>query len=173
MPNPQWDGTVLSTEWRSAQEPGGQVDGGTEASCPYQLVETIDVLADIICCQYVSFSCFAFATVVQNHVADGILNLFPTLNDRRSQHSALHIPIRQSSLYHFAWNPQVTYPHLRQNCRIILGENSWNCCGFGLFSCWQFWFHEKNCQKKFGWKSRENVGVLSKLNLWTKSWLFE
>ena len=22
----------------------------------------------------------------------------------------------------------------------------------------QLWFHEKNCQKKFGWKTRENVG---------------
>ena len=154
MPNPQWDGTVLSTEWRSAQEPGGQVDGGTEASCPYQLVETIDVLADIICCQYVSFSCFAFATVVQNHVADGILNLFPTLNDRRSQHSALHIPIRQSSLYHFAWNPQVTYPHLRQNCRIILGENSWNCClWFWTFQLLKTLISREKLSKKIGMKN--------------------
>ena len=23
--------------------------------------------------------------------------------------------------------------------------------GFGLFSCWQLWFHEKNCQTIFGW----------------------
>ena len=23
-------------------------------------------------------------------------------------------------------------------------KNSWKCCGFGLFSCWQLWFHEKN-----------------------------
>ena len=52
-------------------------------------------------------------------------------------------------------------------------KNSWKCCGFGLFSCWQLWFHEKNCQKTFGWKTRENVGVLSKLNFWTKIWLFE
>ena len=22
---------------------------------------------------------------------------------------------------------------------------SWKCCGFKLFSCWQLWFHEKNC----------------------------
>jgi len=29
-------------------------------------------------------------------------------------------------------------------------ENSWKCCGFRLFSCWKLWFHEKNCQKKFG-----------------------
>ena len=52
-------------------------------------------------------------------------------------------------------------------------KHSWKCCGFGLFSCWQLWFHEKNCQKKFGRKTRENVGVLSKLNFWTKIWLFE
>ena len=37
----------------------------------------------------------------------------------------------------------------------------------------QLWFHEKNCQKIFGWKTRENVGVLSKLNFWTKFWIFE
>ena len=50
----------------------------------------------------------------------------------------------------------------------FLLKNSWKCCGFGLFSCWQLWFHEKNCQKNLGWKTRENVGVLSKLNFWTK-----
>ena len=43
-------------------------------------------------------------------------------------------------------------------------KNSWKYCGFGLFSSWQLWFHEKNCQKKIGRKTRENVGVLSKLN---------
>ena len=44
-------------------------------------------------------------------------------------------------------------------------KNSWKCCGFGLFSCWQLWFHEKNCQKKFGRKTRENVADLeSKIN---------
>ena len=37
-------------------------------------------------------------------------------------------------------------------------KNSWKCCGFGLFSCWQLWFHEKNCQKNFWVKN------LSKLN---------
>ena len=47
-------------------------------------------------------------------------------------------------------------------------KNSWKCCGFGLFSCWQLWFHEKNCQKNFGWETRENVGVLSKLNFGQK-----
>ena len=47
-------------------------------------------------------------------------------------------------------------------------KNSWKCCGFGLLSCWQLWFHEKNCQKKFGWKTRQNVRVLSKLNFGQK-----
>ena len=46
-------------------------------------------------------------------------------------------------------------------------KNSWKFCGFRLLNCWQLWFHEKNCQKKIGWKTRENVGVLSKLNFWT------
>ena len=36
----------------------------------------------------------------------------------------------------------------RENCRFFYVKNSWKCCGFGLFSCWQLWFHEKNCQKK-------------------------
>ena len=36
----------------------------------------------------------------------------------------------------------------RENCRFFWVKNSWKCCGFGLFSCWQLWFHEKNCQKK-------------------------
>ena len=57
----------------------------------------------------------------------------------------------------------------RENCRFLGVKNSWKRCGFGLFSCWQLWFHEKNCQKIFGWKARENVGVLSKLNFWTKN----
>ena len=52
-------------------------------------------------------------------------------------------------------------------------KKSWKCGGYGLLSCWQLWFHEKNCQKKFGWKTRENVEGLSKLNFWTKIWLFE
>ena len=61
----------------------------------------------------------------------------------------------------------------RVYCRFFGVKNSWKCCGFGLFGCWQLWFHEKNGQKKFGWKTRENVGVLSKMNFWTKIRLFE
>ena len=30
-------------------------------------------------------------------------------------------------------------------------KNSWKCCGFRLFSCWQLWFHEKNWVKN-SWK---------------------
>ena len=53
----------------------------------------------------------------------------------------------------------------RENCRFFGVKNSWKCCGFGLFSFWQLWFHEKNCQKKkIGWKTHENVWVLSRLN---------
>ena len=36
----------------------------------------------------------------------------------------------------------------RENCRFLRVKNSWKYCGFELFSCWQLWFHEKNCQKK-------------------------
>ena len=55
--------------------------------------------------------------------------------------------------------------------RFFWVKNSWKCCGFGLFSCWQFWFHEKNCQKIFWVKN--SWKCLSKLNFWTKIWLFE
>ena len=46
----------------------------------------------------------------------------------------------------------------RENCRFFWVKNSWKCCGLGLFSCWQLWFYEKNCQKIFRWKTCENVG---------------
>jgi len=36
-----------------------------------------------------------------------------------------------------------------------------------------FDFTRKIVKKNFGKKNRENVGVLSKLNFWTKIWLFE
>ena len=43
---------------------------------------------------------------------------------------------------------------------LLLSENSWKCCGFGLFSCWQIWFHEKNCQKKiWGKKLVKILGI--------------
>ena len=34
----------------------------------------------------------------------------------------------------------------------FLVKISWNCCGFGLFSCWQLWFHEKIVKKIWGEK---------------------
>ena len=56
----------------------------------------------------------------------------------------------------------------RKNCRFFWVKNSWKCCGFGLFSCWQLWFHEKNCRNKNPWKCWGFV----KIEFWTKIWLF-
>ena len=47
---------------------------------------------------------------------------------------------------------------VKKNCWV---KNSWKYCGFGLFTCWQLWFHEKNCQRK----TRENVVVLDFLHV--------
>jgi len=53
----------------------------------------------------------------------------------------------------------------RENCRFFWMKNSWKCCGFGLFSCWQLWFHEKNCQKNLGEKLVKMLGVC-------QNWIF-
>ena len=45
-------------------------------------------------------------------------------------------------------------------------KNSSKCCDFGLFSCWQLWFHEKNCQKDLGEK-------LVKMFEFCRNWIFE
>ena len=37
-------------------------------------------------------------------------------------------------------------------------ENSWNCCGFGLFICWQLWFHKKIVKKYLGDKLVKMLG---------------
>ena len=37
-----------------------------------------------------------------------------------------------------------------KNCRFFWVKNSRKSCDFGFFSCWQLWFHEQKCQKKFG-----------------------
>ena len=73
----------------------------------------------------------------------------------------------------FIFCPQIRLWFPEKIVKKIWVKTSWKCCGCGLFSCWQLWFHEKNCQKKIGWKTRENVGVLSKLNFWTKNEDFE
>ena len=53
-------------------------------------------------------------------------------------------------------------------------KNSCKCSGLGLLSCWQLWFHEKNWQKKIWVKNSWKCwGFWSKLNFWTKNWLFE
>ena len=44
-------------------------------------------------------------------------------------------------------------------------KNSWKCCGFGHFSCWQLWFHEKNCKKKLGEKLVKMLGFC-------QNWIF-
>ena len=72
----------------------------------------------------------------------------------------------------FIFCPKIQLWSPEKICRFVLGENSWKCCGFGLFSCWQLWFHEKNCQKKFGWKTRENVGIFVKIEFLDKKWRF-
>ena len=38
-------------------------------------------------------------------------------------------------------------------------KNSWKYCGFGLFRCWQLWFHEKYYQKIFWWKLVKMLGL--------------
>ena len=62
------------------------------------------------------------------------------------------------NLHFLSKNPTLIFPISRENCRFFGVKNSWKCCGFGLFCCWQLWFHKKNCQKSFEWKTRENVG---------------
>ena len=47
-------------------------------------------------------------------------------------------------------------------------KNSWKCCGFGLFSCWQLWFHEKKCRKNFGWKTRAKCWGFVKIEFLSK-----
>ena len=71
---------------------------------------------------------------------------------------------------------------LVQNSTLISWEKVSNCFGWKLVKCWGFDFiavdifdftRKKNCQKNFGWKTRENVAVLSKLNFCTKTSLVE
>ena len=44
-------------------------------------------------------------------------------------------------------------------------KNSWKGCGYGLFSFWQLWFHEKNCQIIWG-------GKLVKMLGFCQNWIF-
>ena len=107
---------------------------------------------------------------IEAHKNTSKQNLFPIVQG--SQICQWHIvPGTLFEIFIFCPKVLLWFPEKIVN---FLGvKNSWKCCGFGLFTCWQLWFHEKNCQKIFWWKTRENVGVLSKLNFWTKIWLFE
>ena len=53
----------------------------------------------------------------------------------------------------------------RKIVKKIWVKNSWKCCGFGLFSCWQLWFHEKNCQKNLSEKLVKMLGFC-------QNWIF-
>ena len=60
----------------------------------------------------------------------------------------------------------------RENCRILGVKNSWKCFGFGLFSCWQLSFHEKNCQKKFWVKNSWKCWGFVKIEFLDKKFTF-
>ena len=66
----------------------------------------------------------------------------------------------------FILSPKIQFWFPEKNCLIVLGENSWKCCSFGLFSCWQLSFHVKNCQKKFGWKLVKMLGFCGLYQNW-------
>ena len=52
----------------------------------------------------------------------------------------------------FIFCPKIQLWFLEKIVEFFGVKNSWKCCGFGLFTCWQLWFHEKNCQKNLGEK---------------------
>ena len=61
----------------------------------------------------------------------------------------------------------------RENCQFLFWvKNSWKCCGFGLFSCWQLWFHEKNCQKKIWVKNSGKCWGFVKIEFLDKNLTF-
>ena len=51
-------------------------------------------------------------------------------------------------------------------------KNSLKCCGFGLFSSWQLWYHEKNCQKKNWVKNSWKCWGLVKIEFLDKNLTF-
>ena len=59
----------------------------------------------------------------------------------------------------------------RENCRFLFGwKTRKNVVVWDFLAADNFDFTRKIVQK-FEWKNRQNVGVLSKLNFWTKIWL--
>ena len=94
---------------------------------------------------------------------------------------------RREKMRKVAWNGNFVLLHtvrnlhfLSKNSTLILGENcrffwvkiSWKCCGFGLFSCWQLGFHEKNCQKKIWVKNSWKCWGFVKIEFVDKNWTF-
>ena len=61
----------------------------------------------------------------------------------------------------------------RKNFRFFGWKTRETVVVLGFLAVDNFDFTRKIVKKKFGWKTRQNVGVLSKLNFWTKIWLFE
>ena len=67
------------------------------------------------------------------------------------------------SVLRFLTKDNFDFPDFPRKLSKNLGKNSWKCWSFALFNCWQLWFHEKNCRKKFGRKTWENVGSFALL----------
>ena len=88
---------------------------------------------------------------------------------KRPQGNCLHMSHTVRNLHLLSENSTLIF---RENCQFLGVKNSRKCCGFGLFSCWQLWFHEENCQEKCGWKSRENGWVLVKIEFLDKNMTF-
>ena len=66
-------------------------------------------------------------------------------------------------IFNFCPKIQLWFPEKMVN---FLGvKNSRKCCGFGIFCCWQLWFHEKNCQKNLGEKLVKMLGFC-------QNWIF-
>ena len=59
----------------------------------------------------------------------------------------------------------------RENCRFF--ETRENVVILEFLDVEDFDFTRNIVKKKIGWKTRENVWVLSKMNFWTKIWLVE
>ena len=67
----------------------------------------------------------------------------------------------------FIFCPKIQLWFPEKNCRIVLGENSWKCCSFELFSC--FDFTRKIVKKIWG----EKLWFPEKIvKFWCQNWIF-
>ena len=60
---------------------------------------------------------------------------------RKKQVPEVHVSVREVCPKIQLWFPEKIFAFFGV-------KNSRKCCGFGLFSCWQLWFHEKNLGEK-------------------------